>query len=84
VAIQRTESGYTLEAQFDIAQLGFTKFEVGQQLRGDFGVLFSDKGGTLTLTRAMWSDDHPEISVNNDIPTESRLHPKRWGRLVIR
>jgi len=84
VAIKRTETGYTLEARFDVTHLGFTQLEVGQQLRGDFGVLFSDKGGALTLTRAMWSDNHPEISVNNDVPTESRLHPDRWGRLVIR
>jgi hypothetical protein len=84
VAIKRTAIGYTLEAQFDVTQLGFTKLEVGQQLRGDFGVLFSDKGGALTLTRTMWSDNHPEISVNNDIPTESRIHPKRWGWLVVR
>ncbi len=84
VAIKRTATGYTLEAQFDITQLGFTKFDVGLQLRGDFGVLFSDKGGALTLTRTMWADNHPELNVNNDIPTESRIHPTYWGRLVIR
>jgi hypothetical protein len=32
----------------------------------------------------MWADDHHELGVSNDIPTESRLHPKRWGRLVMR
>ena len=84
LSLDETGTGYTLEAQFDVAQLGLTKLAVGQQLRGDFGVLFSDKGGALTLTRAMWADNHPEVSVNNDIPTESRIHPKRWGWLVIR
>ena len=25
------------------------------------------------------ADDAPEVNVNNDIPTESRMHPNGWG-----
>lgn len=84
ITIIQREGGYTVEASFDAKELGFTTLEVGQKLRADFGVLFSDKGGVVTLVRAMWADDSNELGVSNDIPTESRLHPKRWGWLVLR
>lgn len=84
VVVKRRDGGYAVEARFDAAELGFAPLEVGRKLRGDFGALFSDKGGTLVLTRAMWADDSPELGVNNDIPTESRLHPNRWGWFLLR
>jgi hypothetical protein len=57
--------------------------ENGRILRTDFGTLFSDQGGVSVLTRAMWADDSNELGVNNDVPTESRIHPKRWGWLRL-
>jgi hypothetical protein len=82
--IKRNANGYVVEASFDAKELGFTTLDVTQKIRADFGVLFSDKGGAATLTRAMWADDSGEVSVNNDIPTEARLHPSRWGTMVLR
>lgn len=84
IAIKRTATGYTVEAQFDSKQLGFTSLEVGQHIRADVGALFSDKGGNMVLAKTMWADDSPEVSVVNDVPTESRIHPKHWGWLVLR
>jgi hypothetical protein len=45
----------------------------------DGGVIYGNEGGTRNATRAMWSDRTPEVNVNNDIPTESRMHPNGWG-----
>jgi len=45
----------------------------------DAGVIGGNEGGTRNATRAMWSDRTPEVNVNNDIPTESRMHPNGWG-----
>jgi len=84
VKIKRTATGYTLEAQFTNDALGCTAFEVGQRLRADVGALFSDQGGAMVLAKTMWADDTPEVNVTNDVPTEARIHPKRWGWIVLR
>ena len=49
----------------------------------DAGVIYGNEGGTRNAARAMWSDRTPEVGVNNDIPTESRLHPNGWGMLLV-
>ena len=49
----------------------------------DAGVIYGNEGGTRNATRAMWSDKTPELNVNNDIPTESRLHPNGWGLVRV-
>jgi len=49
----------------------------------DASVIYGNDGGTRNATRAMWSDRTPEVGVNNDIPTESRMHPNGWGLVVF-
>jgi hypothetical protein len=49
----------------------------------DAGVIYGNEGGTRNAARALWSDRTPEVGVNNDIPTESRLHPNGWGLVVV-
>ena len=49
----------------------------------DAGVIYGNEGGTRNATRAMWSDKTPEVNVNNDIPTESRMHPNGWGLVAV-
>jgi hypothetical protein len=49
----------------------------------DAGVIYGNQGGTRNALRAMWSDRTPEVGVNNDIPTESRMHPNGWGLVVV-
>ena len=49
----------------------------------DAGVIYGNEGGTRNATRALWSDTTPEVNVNNDIPTESRMHPNGWGYVVL-
>ena len=49
----------------------------------DAGVIYGNEGGNRNASRAMWSDRTPEVGVNNDIPTECRLHPNGWGLVVM-
>jgi hypothetical protein len=55
----------------------------GLKFLADAGVIYGNSGGTRNAARAMWSDRTPEVSVNNDIPTECRLHPNGWGILML-
>jgi len=83
VSIVRRPGGYTVEAHLDASELGLNTLEIGQKLRGDFGVRFSDQGGTYVLARSMWADDDGEVAITNDIPTEVRIQPKQWGWFVL-
>lgn len=38
----------------------------------------------MVLAKTLWSDDSPEVSITNDIPTESKIRPARWGWLVLK
>jgi len=55
----------------------------GLKFLADAGVITGNTGGTRNAVRAMWSDRTPEVGVNNDIPTESRMHPNGWGLVVL-
>lgn len=84
VAFKRRDGGYVLEVQFNAAQLGFTGLEMGKRLRADFGALFSDAGGSMVMAKTLWADDSPEVSIVNDVPTESKIRPLKWGWVVLR
>jgi hypothetical protein len=76
------KGGYVVEAAIPWAALGVTP-KAGLELRGDVGVIYGNEGGTKNAIRYMWSDKNPEVSVNNDIPTEIRSHPNQWGTWML-
>jgi hypothetical protein len=76
------KEGYVVELAVPWAKLGVVP-KSGLQLVGDLGVIFGNKGGTRNAIRHLWADRSPEVSINNDIPSESRIHPNDWGRLVL-
>ncbi len=55
----------------------------GLKFLADAGVIYGNAGGNRNAARAMWSDRTPEVGVNNDIPTECRMHPNGWGLVVV-
>jgi len=57
--------------------------KAGLKFLFDAGVIYGNAGGTRNAARAMWSDRTPEVGVNNDVPTECRLHPNGWGLIVM-
>ena len=57
--------------------------KAGLRFLFDAGVIYGNEGGNRNASRALWSDRTPEVGVNNDIPTECRLHPNGWGLVVM-
>jgi hypothetical protein len=55
----------------------------GLTLLGDMGVIYGNEGGTKNAIRYLWSDKSPGVSINNDIPSEIRIHPNQWGGWVL-
>jgi hypothetical protein len=55
----------------------------GLKLKGDVGVIYGNEGGTMNAVRYMWSDKTPALNVNNDVPTEMRIHPNDMGLWIL-
>ena len=76
VQVQVSEGGYRLEVAVPLAELGLDKAS-GQTLRGDFGVVYGDRQGTVNLSRVYWSNQ--ATGLVNDVPGETMLAPDLWG-----
>lgn len=76
------KDGYVVEVAVPWAALGVMP-KSGLALLGDLGVIYGNEGGNKNAIRYMWSDKSPEVSVNNDIPSEIRIHPNQWGSWVL-
>lgn len=76
------KKGYVVEVAIPWRATAITPVP-GLKFLLDAGVIYGNDGGTRNAVRALWSDRTPEIGVNNDIPTESRLHPNGWGVVVF-
>ena len=79
---RKIKGGYIMEVAIPWSATA-VKPNSGQKFLLDAGVIGGNEGGTRNATRAMWSDDAPEVNVNNDIPTESRMHPNGWGLVAV-
>jgi len=80
VAIVRTAEGYALEAAVPLAAIGFEP-QPALITKGDVGVIFSDPGGSRNVLRAYYANQ--ETAIVNDIPSEARLTPDKWGILRV-
>ncbi len=76
VAIRRQATGYILEAAVPLKALRFAPAP-GTITRGDVGVIFSDRGGSRNVLRVYYANK--ETAIVNDIPSEVRLQPSKWG-----
>ena len=76
------KDGYVMEAAIPWAALGVAP-KSGVGLMGDVGVIYGNEGGNKNAIRYMWSDKSPEVSINNDIPSEIRIHPNQWGSWLL-
>ncbi len=76
VAVKTTPDGYLLEAAVPLAAIGFHP-EKGKSYPFDFGILYGDPGGKVTILRAYWTNQDTQIT--NDPPTESRIQPANLG-----
>jgi hypothetical protein len=79
---QADKESYVVEAAIPWARLGITP-KAGLVLQGDAGVIYGNQGGTRNAVRYLWSDKSPEVGINNDIPSEVRIHPNDWGKWIL-
>ncbi|MGD0089614.1 MAG: hypothetical protein ABSE73_06805, partial [Planctomycetota bacterium] len=80
VATGPVPGGYFVEALVPWSVLG-VKPASGLKLKGDFGILFADAGGTVTIARQYWSNK--ATGLVNDVPGEAELAPNLWGELIL-
>ena len=78
VQVQISEGGYRLDATVPLAELGLGELR-GQMLRGDFGVIYGDRLGSVNLSRVYWSNQ--ATGLVNDVPGETMLAPDLWGTI---
>ena len=76
ILISRKENSYTVCASIPLSDLGFSP-EAGKSYRGDFGVVYSDKTGTIDELRMYWAN--PINGMVNDLFSESQIQPGNWG-----
>ena len=82
VHVTADKESYVVEAAVPWTLLGLAP-KSGLALIGDLGVIYGNQGGTKNAIRYYWADKSPEVSINNDIPSEVRLHPNDWGKLTL-
>ena len=60
--------------------LGFPPPTPGTTMRADLGMLFSDPSGSRTIRRRYLHS--AETAIVDDVPSEVRLAPQRWGEVT--
>ncbi len=76
ISIVRQNNSYTVCAAIPLSDLGFSP-EEGKSYRGDFGVVYSDKTGTIDELRMYWAN--PINGMVNDLFSEAQIQPGNWG-----
>lgn len=80
VAVQRSETGYELEASVPWSEIGFMP-KAGVKTLCDVGVLFGTDGGGRTILRAYAANK--DTATVEDVPTEARLAPAQWTTVEV-
>jgi hypothetical protein len=80
--VVKRAGGYTALVSIPWADLGLTPPTPGATMRADLGVLFSDPSGSRTIRRRYLHN--AETAIVDDVPSEVRLTPQRWGEIIWR
>ena len=76
------KDSYVVEVGVPWSVIGL-KPAAGLKFKGDVGVIYGNEGSTRNTVRYMWSDKTAALGVNNDVPTEMRLHPNNMGTWIV-
>jgi hypothetical protein len=80
VTVKREGERYQVDVVVPLQDLGMPD-PSGLKLRGDFGVIYGDAGGTINVFRNYWSNR--ATGLVNDVPGEIMLSPNLWGDLTF-
>jgi hypothetical protein len=79
ISVKTDVGSYMITVSVPLADLGLPATGQTAQLKGDFGVIYGDSGGTIDLLRSYWSNK--ATGLVNDIPGEVSINPRLWGTL---
>jgi hypothetical protein len=79
---RKTPAGFSAVVTIPLSALGWTP-QPGSAVRLDLGYLFGNATGNQCALRAYWSNTGPTAGIINDVPSESRLEPHRWGTATV-
>ncbi len=73
---------YVADIVVPLSSLGLDGARIaGKTYRGDFGVIFGDRDGTINLSRVYWANK--ETGLVNDVPGEMLPTPRLWGKITF-
>ncbi|MDD4932597.1 MAG: FlgD immunoglobulin-like domain containing protein [Methylacidiphilaceae bacterium] len=80
VRIEPEGDGYSLYAAVPLREIGFHPVP-GGVYRGDFGIIYSDRSGTIDELRMYWANR--QTGLVSDLASEAAIEPSRWGEFRI-
>ncbi|MDZ4401392.1 FlgD immunoglobulin-like domain containing protein [Prosthecobacter sp.] len=81
ITFTRFPAGYVADIAIPWSELGYTA--ASKTIPFDVQVISSSGAGNTNASCAWWRSVCAEAHANNDIPTEARLYPEQWGRLIL-
>ncbi|MDQ3566153.1 MAG: hypothetical protein M3436_19400 [Pseudomonadota bacterium] len=78
-----SDSEYWLEVAIPWTQLGITP-QAGMQIPFDVQVIFGDPAGDTNIYTAWWHSRSAETAATFDLPTEAKLYPSLWGKVLLK
>ncbi|WP_367874844.1 FlgD immunoglobulin-like domain containing protein [Luteolibacter sp. Populi] len=80
IEVNRGGDRYQVKVTVPLADLGLSD-PAGLKLRGDFGVIYGDPGGTINIFRNYHANR--ATGLVNDVPGEIMLSPNLWGEITF-
>ncbi|VVM08216.1 partial gluconolactonase, partial [Methylacidimicrobium cyclopophantes] len=80
VRIEPELGGYSLYASVPLQKIGWHPVP-GGVYRGDLGIIYSDRSGTIDELRMYWANR--QTGLVNDLASEAAIDPSRWGEFRI-
>jgi hypothetical protein len=79
---KKTQDGFTAIVPIPLKLIGL-ELRNGDEILIDVGYIFGNSNGSAVSLRSYWSNNSFSANVTYDIPTESRLEPKYWGKAIV-
>lgn len=81
VVINKTETGYILEAEIPWSALNYSTPTTETKMTGDVGIVTGDEFGSKNLARVCYFNK--DTGLTSDIPGEAKCYPNLWGGITF-
>ncbi len=81
MVINRTDTGYTVEAEIPWKSLNFNAPSTETKMTGDVGLVTSDETGSKNLARIYYFNK--DTGLTSDMPGEAKCYPAQWGGITF-